>query len=380
MTEKNNIKQNHSHSNPAKKILFTGGGSAGHVTPNIALIKHFQQRAWQVEYIGSHNGLEKDLINDLKIPYHAVNTGKLRRYFSWQTFLMPLQVLSGMWQAYQICRRSKAHVMFSKGGFVAVPAVIGAWLNRIPVICHESDLTPGLANRLCFPFCKKVCVTLPEGKKYFSKQDKVIVTGTPIRTELLQGDKVKGLSLCGFNSNKPVLLILGGGQGAMAINNKVRSILDKLLAQFQIVNLCGKGKVDASLNDVAGYKQFDYVTDEMADLLACSDIVISRAGATAIYELLRLQKPSLLIPMPLNASRGDQIHNAKYFNDLGLCKVLEQKNMDEATLLANINELYESRQQLQQAIADYILPDSVTMIYDTLQQSAAAKATVVINA
>jgi len=349
-------------------IIFTGGGSAGHVTPNLALVKKCQEEHWQVVYVGSAKGIEKQIISRTDIPYHSVATGKLRRYFSWQNFLDPFKIIFGILQAIFICWKLKPQVVFSKGGFVAFPVVVGAWLNRIPVICHESDLTPGFANRLSFPFAKLICVTFAETTRYFNAQQKVVVTGTPIRASLLQGDATKGREFCGFNSAKPIILVTGGGLGADPINVAIRAALPQLLEQFQIVHLCGKNKTDVKFDNIAGYKQFDYINEEMADLFACADLVVSRAGANAIYELIALRKPNLLIPLSKKASRGDQLLNARYCQEKGLSEVLFEEDTTEKALLAKINRLNDHKIQYLQNLTGFTLPDSINSIYKLIAQ------------
>lgn len=351
-------------------ILFTGGGSAGHVTPNLALIKKFQQQNWHVIYIGSANSLEEDIVKRIHVPYYTIACGKLRRYFSWQNFLSPFKVMVGIIQAFLLCQKLKPNIVFSKGGFVAFPVVVGAWLNRIPVIAHESDLTPGLANRLTFPFARTICVTFPEGKKFFKNQHKVVVTGTPIRSELLTGDAVNGRIICKFTHEKPILFIYGGGLGSQSINRAVRDSLTKLLPEFQIIHICGKAKIDIQLSNIPGYIQFEYVNEELPDLIACADIVISRAGANSLYELLALQKPHLLIPLSKKASRGDQIANANYFCQQGLSLMLEEEKLTEESLLKQIILLKDKSAEFKQKLAANKLPDSVQLIYDLLIRTA----------
>lgn len=330
----------------SRKIVMTGGGTAGHVTPNIALIDVLQREGWQIDYVGSTDGVEKAMISAINIPYHEVSTGKLRRYLSWKNFFDPFKIALGIGQAYRLMRKIKPDVVFSKGGFVAFPVVVGAWLNRIPVVAHESDLSPGLANRLSFPFVNKICVTFAGAKHHFKQPDKVEITGTPIRQQLLNGKKAKGLALCGFNSEKPCLLVVGGSQGAQLINNCVRTALDQLCQQFQVIHLCGKGKVDASLTNHVGYCQFDYANEELADLFAASEIVISRAGANSVYEILALAKPHVLIPLSKKVSRGDQIQNARYFQRQGISTVLSDETLSPETLLAAVEDVSTHRKEI----------------------------------
>lgn len=349
-------------------ILFTGGGSSGHVTPNLALIKQFQAKNWVVAYAGSENGIEKEIIKKTNIPYYAITTDKLRRHFTWRNLLTPFNVIRGIIEATFLCYHLKPQIVFSKGGFVAFPIVLGAWLNRIPVIAHESDLTPGLANRLSFPFAKRICVTFPEGVKFFKNQSKLVVTGTPIRANLLQGNAEKGRRLCGFQNNKPVLLIIGGGLGSDIVNHAIWQILPKLLENFQVVHLCGKNKTNSGFDHLSGYKQYDYLNEELADVLAGADLVVSRAGANSIYELLALKKPHILIPLSTKASRGDQISNAKYFVNLKLSEIIYEEDLSDNKLLSEISRLHEQKEIIHQRLAAFALPDSVKIISELLQE------------
>ncbi len=320
----------------AKKIVFTGGGSAGHVMPNIALIEKLIQEDWTISYIGSYHGIERDLINKLGINYYPITTGKLRRYFSWQNFIDPFKVIFGILQALWLIVKLKPRVVFSKGGFVALPVVIAAWVLRVPVIIHEADLTIGLANRLSFPFASKICVTFPETACAI-KGSKVIVSGLPIRQSFFQGDPERGRKLCGFNHDKKIMVIFGGSLGADKINRVVREILPVILERFQVAHVCGKGMVDYEIN-LNGYQQFEYLGEEFSHLLAAADLVITRAGANAIYELMVLGKPSILLPLGRGASRGDQIINAKYCLAKGFSQVIFEYELTADFLLAKIYE------------------------------------------
>lgn len=348
------------------KIVFTGGGTAGHVTPNMALIESLQDEDWQINYIGSANGVENSMITAINIPYHAIRCGKLRRYFSWQNFYDPFNMLYGIFQSYCLLRKLKPNVVFSKGGFVALPVVIGAWLNRIPTIAHESDMSPGLANRLSFPFVNKICVPFDVSKKYFKHLDKVEVTGTPIRKQLLKGDKARGLALCNFTSDKPCLLVVGGSQGSTAVNQSIRENLDVLCEQFHVIHLCGKGNVDSTLTKV-GYRQFEYANTELADLFAASDIVISRAGANALYEILALEKPHILIPLPLKASRGDQLQNARYFELQGISIVVQEETLSSTTLIDAIKKVMEQRPDIIDKIRKLNIKSATAKIISLLK-------------
>ena len=239
-----------------KHIVLTGGGTAGHVTPNIALIPKLQEKGFQISYIGSYNGIEKSLIQELGIPYYGISSGKLRRYFDIKNFSDPFRVLKGYSQAKKLMKQLKPDVVFSKGGFVTVPVVLASKKRKIPAIIHESDMTPGLANKLCLSSATKICCNFPETVSTLPA-DKAVLTGTPIRQELLHGDKEAARNFCGFSSDKPVLLVIGGSLGAASVNENVRKILPELLKEFQVIHLCGKGKTDSSLEHTAGYVQYE---------------------------------------------------------------------------------------------------------------------------
>jgi len=348
------------------KILFTGGGSAGHVTPSFPLIQMLKNKGATIFYVGSKEGIERSLVAPLNIPYYAVITGKLRRYWSWRNLLTPFQLVFGIVQSFLLCRRLKPNIIFSKGGFVGLPVVIGAWLNRIPVVIHESDLTPGLANRLSFPFAKLICVTFPVTTRYFKNKDKVLVTGVPIRESLYQGDRSKGLRFCGFSEEKPVLLIMAGGLGSVDINNMIRRLLMPLTNKFQVIHLCGKGKLDQGFSNIPDYKQFEYLQEELADVLASADLVISRAGATSIYELIALKKPHILLPLSKQASRGDQIKNADYFSKQGLSTVLYAEEFSDEKFLQTVFHCYADLETIKNKLACFKQIDSTRLIIDKL--------------
>ena len=325
-----------------KRIILTGGGTAGHVTPNIALIPGLKELGYDIHYIGSYNGIEKNLIEQFQIPYHGIASGKLRRYFSLQNFTDPFRVLKGFGEAKKLIKTLKPDVIFSKGGFVSVPVVIAGKQCHVPTIIHESDMTPGLANKLAIPSATKVCCNFPETLNHLPKE-KAVLTGSPIRQELLTGNREAALKFCGLNAGKPVILIIGGSLGSVVVNNAVRQVLPELLKNFRVIHLCGKGKADESLQTLDGYVQFEYIKDELKDLFALADIVISRAGANAICELLALHKPNLLIPLSAKASRGDQILNARSFERQGYSIVLEEEELNSSVLLDTIQKLYREK-------------------------------------
>lgn len=325
-----------------KKIVMTGGGTAGHVTPNIALFDSLQKDGYEIHYIGSYEGIEKGLIEDKKIPYYGISSGKFRRYRSWKNLTDPFRVLHGFFQARRLLGRIRPNVVFSKGGFVSVPVVMAAKTRHIPVIIHESDLTPGLANKLAMPSATKVCCNFPETLPYLPKE-KAILTGSPIRQELLHGNKQAAKDFCGFTGDLPILMVMGGSIGSVYINNAIRGCIDTLLTKYQIIHLCGKGNIDESLKDKKGYAQFEYISENLPDLFAAADLVVARAGANSICELLALHKPNILIPLSRNASRGDQILNANSFAKQGFSAVLEEEEVTSEKLMATIDDVMAHR-------------------------------------
>ena len=350
-----------------KRIILTGGGTAGHVTPNIALLPRLKELGYDIQYIGSYTGIEKELIEPFGIPYHGISSGKLRRYFSVQNFTDPFRVLKGFREAHKLIRQLKPDVIFSKGGFVSVPVVLAGKRCKVPVIIHESDMTPGLANKIAIPSAAKVCCNFPETLKSLP-EGKAVLTGSPIRQELLSGNKIAAMDMCHFTSDKPVILVIGGSLGAVAVNNAVREALPELLKDFQIIHLCGKGKMDESLKDVEGYCQFEYIKNELRNLFALADIVISRAGANAICELLALHKPNLLIPLSAIASRGDQILNARSFERQGFSLVLEEEQLTKETLLAAVKNLYENRTTFINSMKNSGQQDSIGTIIKLIEE------------
>jgi len=327
-----------------KKIIMTGGGTAGHVMPNVALVPELKKLGYTIEYIGSKDGIEKGIIEKEGIKYFGISSGKLRRYIDLKNLSDPFKVVKGIMDAYIIIKKEKPDIIFSKGGFVSVPVVIGAHMNGVPVIAHESDITPGLANRISAPYCTKICVTFPESLASI-KGGKGVLTGTPIRTEIFNGIAGTGKEICGFAEEKPVILAFGGSQGSKIINDNLRAGLTELLKKYNVAHICGKGNIDGSLSGLKGYKQFEFLSDDLKHIFAAADIVISRAGANSIFELLALRKPNLLIPLSKKSSRGDQILNAESFMKSGYSMVLEEEELRRDTLLVKIDRLYEDREK-----------------------------------
>ena len=350
-----------------KRIVLTGGGTAGHVTPNIALLPKLQELGYDVHYIGSYNGIEKTLMEGCHVPYYGISSGKLRRYFDLKNFSDPFKVLKGFSEASKLLKNLKPDVVFSKGGFVSVPVVIAAAKQRIPVVIHESDMTPGLANKLSIPAASKVCCNFPETLNHLPK-GKAVLSGSPIREELLTGNREKALQFTGLTGKKPVLLIIGGSLGSVVVNEAVRGILPTLLKKFEIIHLCGKGKLDQTLTAMNGYVQYEYISDELKDLFALSDIVISRAGANSICEFLALRKPALLIPLSAAASRGDQILNAHSFQKQGFAAVLEEEQLSGESLEKALTDLWENRDAYVSAMAASQVGNPIETIIGLLEE------------
>ncbi len=335
-----------------KKIVLTGGGTAGHVTPNIAMLPALRERGFEVYYIGSKTGIERELTAKENIPYYPISSGKLRRYLNKENVTDVFRVMKGVKESLKILSEIKPDIIFSKGGYVAVPVAVAAGMKKIPLVCHESDITPGLANKLASPFAKKICVSFPETLNYI-KDGKGVITGTPIREALFTGSREKGLKAAGFGGEKPVLLIMGGSLGSVKINTYVRNNLKTLTEKFDIIHICGKGNRDGSLEDFKGYRQYEYISDGLNDIFAAADIVCARAGSNSIFEYLALKKPMLLIPLSRNASRGDQILNSLSFKNQGFAEVLKEDPddvagevlLDDKTFLRSIEALYANREK-----------------------------------
>lgn len=353
----------------SKKIVLTGGGTAGHVTPNIALLPHLKNKGYEICYMGSYDGIEKKLIADYEIPYYGISTGKLRRYFDPKNFTDPFRVIKGFGEAKKILKEIKPDVVFSKGGFVSVPVVRAAAALKIPCIIHESDMTPGLANKLCIPVAKKICCNFPETLNHLP-EGKAVLTGSPIREELSKGNKLAAYEVCGFTANKPVIMVIGGSLGSVAINKAVREALPSLLNDFQVVHICGKEKIDNLLLTTKGYHQFEYLKAELKDIFAMADLVISRAGANAICEILALKKPNLLIPLPAGSSRGDQILNAASFEAQGYSMVISEDDLTKELLVSKIQELYCNRNTYIEAMSESEQSDAIQTIMGLIEEAS----------
>lgn len=349
-----------------KKIILTGGGTAGHVTPNIALIPKLKGLGYDIQYIGTKDGIERRLIEAENIKYHIISSGKLRRYFDWKNFSDPFKVIKGIFDAKSILKKEKPNIIFSKGGFVSVPVVLAAKMRKIPVIIHEADMTPGLANKISMPYCTKICVTFKEALKHVDKS-KAVLTGLPIRQELLKGSKIKAMEICNFKKDKPIILVIGGSLGSKFINEAVRNNLKELLKDFNIIHVCGKGNLEDEINE-EGYIQFEYVKEELPHFMKAATLVVSRAGANTIFEILSLKKPNLLIPLSAKASRGDQILNSKSFEKDGYSMVLEEEQLTPDLFLEKIKELYNNKDKYIETMSKSEVKDSIDKIVDLIEK------------
>jgi UDP-N-acetylglucosamine--N-acetylmuramyl-(pentapeptide) pyrophosphoryl-undecaprenol N-acetylglucosamine transferase len=348
-----------------KTIVFTGGGSAGHVTPNIAIINELDHQEWNIKYIGSKKGIEKELISKINIPYHEISSGKLRRYVDFENVKDIFRVLRGCLEARKILKKLRPNLVFSKGGFVSVPVIVAARSLGIPIFIHESDMTPGLANKISQRFATKIFTSFEETEKFFPKnQTKAI--GSPIRKEILNGSPEQGRHFLGFHQKLPVLTIMGGSLGAKKINEAVRESIHDLTSKYQIVHLCGKGNVDQTLVGLPGYKQFEYIHEELPDILAATDTVITRGGSNAIFEFLALKIPMLIIPLGRAQSRGDQILNAKSFEEKGYSLTLEEENLTKDSLKKTLESLERNRDQFKVTMTKSVQGQAIKMILEEI--------------
>ena len=324
-----------------KTLILTGGGSAGHVVPNIALIPALREK-FNLVYIGS-DGIERDLMKGRGVPYHTVHCTKLVRDSVLKNIAMPFRFLKSVSEAKRALAAADADIVFSKGGYVALPVVLAAKKLRIPVLTHESDLTPGLANKIIARRCRAVLTSFPDTAKLFANG---IYTGAPIRSELLRGDRTEALKKYGFSGEKPVLLLFGGGSGSLALNRAAEAALPEILQTFDFLHIRGK---HAGAEKREGYFPLEYESD-MASAYAAADFVVSRAGSNTVFELLALKKPALLVPLENRRSRGDQLQNAQYFEKRGLCRILRESDLSPRTLLGGVRAL-AADEKLKQNLA-----------------------------
>ncbi len=328
------------------KIIFTGGGSAGHVTLNLALIPWFLEHGWQITYIGSKGGMEEDLVKQFPaVEYKSVLTGKLRRYFSLKNLVDMVKIPLGCLEACALVHKINPDIIFSKGGFVSFPVVVGGFVNRKKIFMHESDITPGLANKLSLPFVSTFFTTFPETVNAVKQKAKVRCVGPVMSPRLFNGSREAGAKFAGLEADKPTVMFIGGSLGAKSLNNAVQQNLDKLLAKYQVIHIAGKSGFNPDLKG-RGYVQYEYVDKELKDLMALADVVISRAGSNAIFELASLNKPMILVPLPNTSSRGEQSLNARNFKAKGFAEIIADENIaDEQTLLTAIEDTFTQKAQ-----------------------------------
>lgn len=338
-------------------LILTGGGTAGHCTPNLALLPYLKNDFDKIYYIGSKYGIEKQIIENTDLEYFSINCAKLDRVKKLKNFSIPLKVFSGIVQAGKILDKIKPDVVFSKGGYVSVPTVIAAAKRKIPVISHESDYTIGLANKISTKLSKKVLTSFPDTAKSIKNGEYV---GSPLRKSLFNVSKKEALSLFGFSGNKPILLITGGSQGAKTINTAVRNALEQLLPKYDVIHICGKNNLTEQKTP-KGYFQTEYM-NKIENAFAVSSVCVSRAGSNTLFELMSLKIPTVLIPLPKSASRGDQLLNANYFQKLGLVSVLPQEALSSESLTFAINSIYANRLNLMKNFEKFPIKDASRQI------------------
>ena len=345
-----------------KHLLVTGGGTAGHVLPTIPVIERCLKAGWKVSFIGSRSGLEESLLSGMEIGFFSIHTGKFRRYFTLKNAIDFFGFCLGVVNSLMILIRIKPDVIFSKGGFVSLPVVIAGWLLRVPILAHESDSSPGLANRISLKFLSTYCTTFPTPSAPDKRQKyKIVDTGSPIRREILSGDADRGRKLLGFADEKPLLVVTGGSLGAKFLNDKIRRALDPLTEDFNVLHVCGRGNL-ASINK-SGYIQKEYVAEHWGDLLSAADLVVSRAGANTLLELLTLKKVCIFIPLPRRVSRGDQIENARFVSTNNFGCVLQEEGLTVESFLKEIFETFSNREMHQKALIEFRPKDSSTLIF-----------------
>ena len=344
-------------------IALTGGGTAGHVMPNIALIPDLEAHGYHVIYIGS-SGIEKELLKSYDLAYYTIQVGKLRRYFSWQNFFDIFKVALGFFQSFFILLRTKPQLIFSKGGFVSVPVALAARVLNIKIFTHESDVSPGLANKIILKFANKIFYSFSETEQFLPK-NKAIFSGTPIRKNLFQGSKEKALKFCHFKDDDlSTVLVMGGSLGALKINTALHKALPKILEKFKVIHITGRGK---EINfKHPNYCCFPYVYQELKAIFAITEFIIARAGANSIFEFLALKKPMLLIPLEAG-SRGDQVLNSESFRNQGWARVLREGQLDDLSLLSELEILREQTETIVQHQSSWSIKNPNDIIIQTIK-------------
>ena len=357
-----------------RSLAFTGGGTAGHILPGLAIIKDLKHD-WngRIVWIGSRLEADRFLIRKAGIEYYGIPTGKWRRYLSIENVLDIFKVAAGLIRALGILMVERPLLVFSKGGFVSVPVVIAARILGLPVITHESDFDPGMATKINARVADWILTSYSETKSFLPDRvrGRVILTGNPIRGEILKGSVDFGRRLVPCVPERPLILVLGGSLGASGINDLVVGCLDELLQFACVVHQMGKRTFQPIAK--AGYLAVEYIYEELPDLLAAADLIICRAGANTLSELAALGKPAVLIPLPVSASRGDQIRNARYFASHGGAVYLKQEDATSEGLLETVRNLLNNvprRRTMSAGMRNLGDPEAVKRISEIIKERA----------
>ena len=353
-----------------KTAVFTGGGTAGHVLPAVPVIRALQRRGVEVVFIGGADGLEQRYLEGLRnVRYFGIASGKLRRYWSWQNLTDVARVLRGIWQSLRLLGRIRPEVVFSKGGHLSFPVVLAGWMRGIPIVAHESDFSPGLANRLAMPFLDALGTSFPM-QRPGSLRGELVHTGSPVRPELLAGSAEAGRTLLQSPPGRPVVLVTGGSLGADALNAVVAEAAPELVRHCCLVHVCGPGKrADVQLE---GYRQYEFVGPQWGDMLAAADLVVSRAGSNTLFELLSLGKPNLLIPLSARASRGDQIQNADYAAEAGYSRVIQEDELDAPALVGAVLGMLSEQDAWAAQLARFEARPAVDLLVGLIERTGSA--------
>jgi UDP-N-acetylglucosamine--N-acetylmuramyl-(pentapeptide) pyrophosphoryl-undecaprenol N-acetylglucosamine transferase len=353
------------------RVVFTGGGSGGHVFSNVAILHELLSKGVCVTsdlaYVGTKSGFERSVIQEMSIMYRGIDSGKYRRYFSWKNAFDLVHVLIGFFQSVWFMRRWRPDVLFSKGGYVSLPVVVAGWMLRVPVVIHESDVYPGLANRIAARFATVICLSTRETERYFLGK-KTMLTGIPLRSDLRNGSSDRARQMTGLVEHLPVVLFMGGGNGDAVINALLEKFLPKLLTAFQVIHLSGSS---TQPKVVHRYARFPFLSSEMADVYALADLVVSRAGATTLAEIAELHKPYILFPMPKGCSRGEQVLNARIFaNDHGYGAAYEEKDCGSLDLFQCISDFLAKNHDARTPLSDASGNSSASIVAKLLVNTA----------
>jgi UDP-N-acetylglucosamine--N-acetylmuramyl-(pentapeptide) pyrophosphoryl-undecaprenol N-acetylglucosamine transferase len=358
------------------RIILTGGVSGGHLTPLVAVAKKIREKVPEAEFyfIGPKGKMEDEIMGRENIPIRNIMTGKLRRYFSFKNFVdffrIPLGILKSLWLLFVLM----PDAIFSKGGAASFPVVVAGWLYRIPILIHESDSNPGLANSMLGKFATRVAVSYPEAQKYFPAEQ-VVLTGNPLNANIDKGDIKRARQRYGLTESRKVIYVTGGSQGAKSINDKILRILPHLMRKYQVIHQTGEYDFESVVHMAGelgfkagrdGYHPVAFIKENIEDVFAVADLVISRGSATTISEIAANKKPAILIPLETSASDHQRM-NAYSLARIGGCVVMEENNMGENMLLEKIDEIMENeilRAKLAENIGTFYHPDATEKIAD----------------